>query len=80
MPRPPAGYPADGPFDALADAFATALEWWPRDGVPANPQAWLTTVAKRRLLEAARRARRAIGLTEDPRIRAYLAATAADAT
>ncbi|MFN9774985.1 MAG: hypothetical protein ACK54X_20470 [Burkholderiales bacterium] len=48
--------------------------------MPANPQAWLTTVAKRRLLEAARRARRAIGLTEDPRIRAYLAATAADAT
>lgn len=54
--------------DALADAFAIALERWPRDGVPANPQAWLTTVAKRRLLEAARRAR----LERDPAVLALL--------
>jgi DNA-directed RNA polymerase specialized sigma24 family protein len=43
--------------DALADAFAAALERWPRDGVPDSPQAWLMTAAKRRLLEAARHAR-----------------------
>ncbi|MGA2869440.1 MAG: sigma factor, partial [Verrucomicrobiota bacterium] len=27
--------------DAVHDAFATALERWPLDGVPANPRAWL---------------------------------------
>jgi RNA polymerase sigma-70 factor (ECF subfamily) len=41
--------------DALADAFATALENWPRNGCPANPEAWLLTVARRRLIDAARR-------------------------
>jgi RNA polymerase sigma-70 factor (ECF subfamily) len=56
--------------DALADAFTIALERWPRDGVPANPQAWLTAVAKRRLLEAARRAR----LERDPAVLALLEA------
>jgi RNA polymerase sigma-70 factor (ECF subfamily) len=48
--------------DALADAFAAALERWPRDGVPDAPDAWLLTAAKRRLLMAARRER----LAEDP--------------
>lgn len=41
--------------DALADAFATALERWPRDGVPERPEAWLLTAARRRLIDAARR-------------------------
>ena len=45
--------------DALADAFATALERWPRDGVPAFPEAWLLTVAKRNWLQLARRQRQA---------------------
>jgi RNA polymerase sigma-70 factor (ECF subfamily) len=44
--------------DALADAFAAALERWPRDGVPASPEGWLMTVAKRNLLQGARRQRR----------------------
>jgi len=48
--------------DALADAFAAALERWPVDGVPDAPDAWLLTAAKRRLLMAARRQR----LAEDP--------------
>ncbi|MFL6625163.1 MAG: RNA polymerase sigma factor [Vitreoscilla sp.] len=48
--------------DALADAFAAALERWPVDGVPAAPDAWLLTAAKRRLLMAARRQR----LADDP--------------
>ena len=34
-----------GAEDALADAFAAALESWPRSGVPANPEAWLLSVA-----------------------------------
>ncbi len=32
--------------DALADAFATALEDWARNGCPENPEAWLLTVAR----------------------------------
>ena len=48
--------------DALADAFAAALEHWPVDGVPASPDAWLLTAARRRLLMAARRQR----LADDP--------------
>lgn len=37
------------------DALIAALEHWPRDGVPDNPGAWLTTVAKRRALDHLRR-------------------------
>jgi RNA polymerase sigma-70 factor (ECF subfamily) len=43
--------------DALSDAFAIALADWPERGVPDNPQAWLLTVARRRHLDALRRAR-----------------------
>lgn len=42
--------------DALAEALAAALATWPRDGVPARPEAWLLTAARRRLADAARRA------------------------
>jgi RNA polymerase sigma-70 factor (ECF subfamily) len=42
--------------DALGDAFAAALERWPRDGVPRSPDAWLLVAARRRLVDAARRA------------------------
>ena len=42
--------------DALGDALVAALETWPRDGVPDKPEAWLYTTARRRLLDAARRA------------------------
>lgn len=41
--------------DAAADAFATAVERWPRDGVPPNPGAWLTTTATRRAIDRLRR-------------------------
>jgi len=41
--------------DALADAFAAALETWPQRGVPDNPEAWLMTTAKRRLIDEARK-------------------------
>ena len=46
-----------GAEDALADAFAAALATWPRDGVPARPEAWLLTAARRRMIDAARRRR-----------------------
>src|SRR5580704_16841417 len=41
--------------DALSEAFASALESWPQNGCPANPEAWLLTVARRKLIDMARR-------------------------
>jgi RNA polymerase sigma-70 factor (ECF subfamily) len=43
--------------DALAEAFATALTEWPASGVPRKPEAWLLTVARRRMIDAGRRHR-----------------------
>lgn len=40
--------------DALAEAFARALERWPNDGVPEKPEAWLLTTARRALIDAQR--------------------------
>ena len=40
--------------DGLADAFEAASRTWPRDGVPANPPAWLLTSARRRILDRLR--------------------------
>ena len=42
--------------DSVADAAERALLTWPRDGVPRNPAAWLTTTAQRRALDVVRRA------------------------
>ncbi|MGH7699123.1 MAG: RNA polymerase sigma factor, partial [Gemmatimonadales bacterium] len=48
-----------GDFDlaeeALHDAFAAALESWPRDGVPANPRAWLISAGRFKGIDALRR-------------------------
>ena len=43
--------------ECAQDAFATALERWPRDGIPRRPGAWLTTVARNRAVDRARRQR-----------------------
>src|SRR5215510_13626220 len=43
--------------DALGDAFLEALDTWPRAGVPAKPEAWLLTVARRQLIDSARHAK-----------------------
>ncbi len=40
--------------DALADAVEAAARTWPRDGVPDRPAAWLTTAARRRVLDRLR--------------------------
>ena len=48
-----------GDFDvaeeALHDAFRAALEQWPRDGVPANPRAWLVSTGRFKAIDAIRR-------------------------
>ena len=51
-----------GDFDlaeeAVQDAFLKALERWPRDGVPDNPGAWITTTARNQAIDRVRRAQR----------------------
>ncbi|GGO18291.1 RNA polymerase sigma factor [Microbispora bryophytorum] len=41
--------------EAAAEAFATAVQRWPADGVPPNPGAWLTTTANHRAIDRIRR-------------------------
>jgi len=41
--------------EALHDAFAAALEQWPRDGMPANPRAWLVSTGRFKAIDAMRR-------------------------
>lgn len=43
--------------DALSEAFHSALEHWPKRGVPDKPEAWLLTAARRQLIDAARHMR-----------------------
>ena len=43
--------------DAVQDAFATALERWPRDGMPRTPGAWIVTTARNRAIDRIRRDR-----------------------
>ena len=42
--------------DVLQEAFVTALERWPHEGVPINPAAWLVTTARNRAIDRLRRA------------------------
>ena len=43
--------------DALQEAFAAALEQWPRDGLPVNPFAWLVSAARHKAIDRLRRAK-----------------------
>jgi len=58
-----------GDFDlaeeALHDAFRAALEQWPRDGVPANPRAWLVSAGRFKAIDGIRRSARFDPLDED---------------
>jgi len=58
-----------GDFDiaeeALHDAFRAALEQWPRDGVPANPRAWLVSAGRFKAIDAIRRRTRFEPLPDD---------------
>jgi RNA polymerase sigma-70 factor (ECF subfamily) len=48
----------DAAEEALHDAFRAALEQWPREGVPANPRAWLVSTGRFKAIDAKRRAAR----------------------
>jgi RNA polymerase sigma-70 factor (ECF subfamily) len=58
-----------GDFDlaeeALHDAFKAALEQWPREGVPANPRAWLVSTGRFKAIDAVRRRARLQPLPDD---------------
>jgi RNA polymerase sigma-70 factor (ECF subfamily) len=43
--------------EAVQDAYAVALERWPRDGVPPSPAGWIVITAKRRMIDRLRRER-----------------------
>src|SRR5205809_3995558 len=58
-----------GDFDlaeeALHDAFTSAIEQWPREGVPGNPRAWLISAGRFKAIDAMRRrARQDASLSE----------------
>jgi RNA polymerase sigma-70 factor (ECF subfamily) len=45
----------DAAEDALQDAFRAALAQWPKDGVPANPRAWLVSTGRFKAIDRLRR-------------------------
>ncbi|NOU10968.1 MAG: RNA polymerase sigma factor [Nitrospira sp.] len=45
----------DAAEEALQEAFAVALEQWPRDGIPANPRAWLVSTGRFKAIDGMRR-------------------------
>src|SRR5437867_8665345 len=58
-----------GDFDvaeeAMHDAFRAALEQWPKDGVPANPRAWLVSAGRFKAIDGLRRQKRFDSLDDD---------------
>lgn len=50
--------------EALAEAFRAALEQWPRDGVPANPRAWLVSAGRFKAIDHLRRQARFAALDD----------------
>jgi RNA polymerase sigma-70 factor (ECF subfamily) len=48
----------DAAEEALHDAFRAALEQWPRDGIPANPRAWLVSAGRFKAIDSMRRRKR----------------------
>lgn len=55
----------DAAEEALHEAFRAALEQWPRDGVPANPRAWLVSAGRFKAIDAMRRDARVDELDEE---------------
>ena len=65
--------------DALSEAFASELADWPLNGCPSNPEAWLLTVARRKVIDAARRSSNADAATVELQLLAEGSEAAADA-
>jgi RNA polymerase sigma-70 factor, ECF subfamily len=69
---------AVGDFDlaeeSVQDAFVSALEHWPAEGIPPNPGAWIATTARRKAIDRLRRAK-----TLERKVEALAQLTAADA-
>jgi RNA polymerase sigma-70 factor (ECF subfamily) len=55
--------------DALSEAFVSALVDWPQNGCPSNPEAWLLSVARRKVIDLARRQRARELALEQERLR-----------
>src|SRR5574339_1215915 len=55
----------DAAEEALHEAFRAALEQWPRDGVPANPRAWLVSAGRFKAIDGMRKSARLDPLDED---------------
>lgn len=74
---------AIGDFDlaeeALQEALVVALDRWPRDGVPTNPAAWITTTARRKAIDRIRRARTLVSKQDQLKADAALDALSSDA-
>jgi len=45
----------DAAEEALQEAFAAAMDQWPRDGIPANPRAWLVSTGRFKAIDGIRR-------------------------
>jgi RNA polymerase sigma-70 factor (ECF subfamily) len=54
--------------EAAAEAFATAVERWPADGVPPSPGAWLTTTANRKAIDRIRREHKRSGKQQEAQL------------
>jgi RNA polymerase sigma-70 factor (ECF subfamily) len=54
--------------ESAAEAFATAVERWPADGVPPNPGAWLTTTANRKAIDRIRRENKRSGKHQEAQL------------
>ena len=54
----------DAAEEALHDSFRAALEQWPRDGIPANPRAWLVSAGRFKAIDSLRRRKRFDALDE----------------
>ena len=65
--------------DALSEAFASALANWPIHGCPNNPEAWLLTAARRRMIDFMRRRRRDETASDQLRIMSEGLAASTDA-
>lgn len=64
--------------EVAQDAFAAAMEQWPREGVPDNPHAWLVKTARNKAIDRLRRARRLAEKKEQLQAEAEIAAALSD--